>query len=79
MLPPEPNASGRNEAGPLEEVLVEGTTRPIDVVFDLDDPKQAESLERHRTAFGRDHCEVDPLGDGKVVFRLYPGGARRLL
>ncbi len=53
--------------------------RSIDVIFDLEDPKQAESLERHRTAFGRDHCEVEELGGGKVALRLYPGGARRLL
>ncbi len=49
----------------------------IDVIFDLEDPKQAESLERHRAAFGDNHSEVETLGDGKVVLRLYPGGTRR--
>ncbi len=51
----------------------------IDVVFDLEDPKQAESLERHRDAFRRDYHEVEELGDGTVVLKIYPGGARRLL
>lgn len=53
--------------------------RSIAVIFDLDDPNQAESLERHRAAFGRDHCEVEPLGVDRVVLKIYPGGARRLL
>jgi hypothetical protein len=52
--------------------------KSIDVVFDLEDPKQAESLERHRDAFGRDHHEVEELGEGTVVLKIYPGGARRL-
>lgn len=53
--------------------------KSVDVVFDLEGPDQAESLERHRTAFGEDHAEIKPLGDGKVVLKFYPGGARRLV
>ena len=51
----------------------------IDVVFDLADPDQARSLQGFRSAFGEDHCEVEQLGHAKVVLKLYPGGAQRLL
>lgn len=53
--------------------------KSIDVVFDLDDPEQAKALNWYRGAFGDDHVEVELLGDGKAVLRIYPGGARRLL
>ncbi len=53
--------------------------RSIDVVFDLGDPEQARKLESHRAAFGEANAEVVPLGGGKVVLKIYPGGARRLL
>jgi hypothetical protein len=53
--------------------------KPIDIVFDLDDPEQARSLQGHGSAFGDEHTEIKPVGDGKVVLRVYPGGARRLL
>ena len=49
----------------------------ITVVFDLDDPEQAEKLESHKAAFGEANAEVLPLGDGKVVLKMYPGGAGR--
>jgi hypothetical protein len=68
--------------GPADRELrapAKATKRSIAVIFDLEDPKQAESLERHRAAFGNNHSEVETLGDGKVVLRLYPGGARGLL
>jgi hypothetical protein len=51
--------------------------KSIDVVFDLSDPEQAKKLEWHRAAFGDDHAEVEPLGGGKVVLKLYPGAAKR--
>jgi hypothetical protein len=67
--------------GPADRALrapAKAAEGSIDVIFDLEDPKQSESLERHRAAFGDNHSEVETLGDGKVVLRLYPGGARRL-
>ena len=53
--------------------------KSIDVVFDLDDPEQIRKLEGHRAAFGEDRTEVEPLGDGKVILKIYPGGAKGLL
>ena len=53
--------------------------KSINVVVDVDDPAQAQSLEDYRSAFGDDYVEVEPLEDGKVVLKLYPGGARGLL
>ena len=53
--------------------------KSIDVVFNLDDPDQARMLEEYRRAFGDDHAEVEPLGNGKVILKLFPGGARGLL
>jgi hypothetical protein len=52
--------------------------KSIDVVFDLNDPQQAKKLEGHRAAFGQGHTEVQPLGDGRVVLKIYPGGAKGL-
>ena len=60
-------------------VLAKTGEAPVDVVFDLADPDQARSLEGFRRAFGDDHTEVESLGHGKVVLKLYPGGAGRLL
>jgi hypothetical protein len=51
--------------------------KSIDVVFDLNDPEQAEKLEGHRTAFGQGLTEVNPLGDRRVVLKIYPGGAKK--
>jgi len=59
--------------------LAETGKASVAVVFDLADPPQARSLEGFRRAFGDDHCEVEQLGHGKVVLKLYPGGARGLL
>jgi hypothetical protein len=53
--------------------------KSIDVVFDLDDPEQVRNLEGHKAAFGESHTEVEPLGDGKVILKIYPGGAKGLL
>jgi hypothetical protein len=53
--------------------------KSIDVVFDLNDPEQARKFEGHRAAFGEGHTEVEPLGDGKVILKIYPGGAKGLL
>jgi len=75
---PEHNPSGRNGAGSCEQVPGDGAEESISVVFDLDDPEQAESLERHRAAFGKGNAGVEPLADGRVVLRLSPGGAGRL-
>jgi hypothetical protein len=50
----------------------------VDVVFDLAQPDQARNLEGFKSAFGDDHAEVESLGHGEVVLRLYPGGTRRL-
>ena len=67
-----------HEVAGREPELPAGTEKkPIDVVFDLDVPEQAEKLEFHRAAFGAIYAEVVPLGGGKVVLRMYPGGARR--
>jgi hypothetical protein len=57
----------------------ENEKKSIDVVFDLSDLEQANKLEWQRAAFGDGHAEVEDLGGGKVVLKLYPGGARRLL
>lgn len=51
--------------------------KSIDVVFDLNDPEQAKKLEWHKTAFGEDYVEIEPLGGGKVILKLYPGGATK--
>ncbi len=75
----------RHEGPPLKETdsrvgtSAKAEKKSIDVVFDLDDPGQAEKLESHKAAFGEANAEVVPLGDGKVVLKIYPGGARRLL
>lgn len=61
------------------EVLAKAGKGSVEVVFDLADLDQARSLEGFRRAFGEDHAEVESLGRGKVVLKLYPGGARRLL
>jgi hypothetical protein len=53
--------------------------KSIDVVFDLNDPEQVGKLEGHRADFGESHSDVEPLGDGKVILRIYPGGAKGLL
>jgi len=53
--------------------------KSIDVVFDLNQPGATETLQGHRSAFGNGHSKVVPLGDGMVILKLYPGGARRLL
>lgn len=72
--------SGRSES--TDEALrapAKAAEGSIDVVFALEDPGQSELLEGFRAAFGDDRCKVQPLGDGRVVLRLYPGGARGLL
>lgn len=73
--------SGRNEATNGEpNVLAETEKASVDIVFDVADPDQARSLEGFKNAFGDDHAEVESLGHGKkVVLKLYPGGARRLI
>jgi len=53
--------------------------KSIDVVFDLNQPGSSETLVGYRSAFGNGYSEVVPLGDGRVVLKLYPGGTRRLL
>ena len=74
----------RHEDPPLEETdrrvetSTEAEKKSIDVVFDLDDPEQARKLESHKAAFGEANAEVVPLGYGKVVLKIYPGGARQL-
>jgi hypothetical protein len=71
---------GTNEAADGNpNTLAKTGARSIDVVFDLADLDQAQSLEDYRSAFGDAHTEVEPLEDEKVVLRLYGGGARRLL
>jgi hypothetical protein len=71
---------GRGEPADQDlRALPKAAQRSIDAIFDSDAPGQAEMLEGHRAAFGDDHCEMEPLGNGKVVLRLYPGGARRFL
>jgi hypothetical protein len=52
--------------------------KSIDVVFDLTDPEQANKLEGHRAAFGEAYAEVNSLGEGKVVLKIYPGEAKGL-
>jgi hypothetical protein len=71
--------SGIDEAADgTPNTLAKTGERSIDVVFDLADPDQARSLQGFRSAFGEDHAEVESLGRGKVVLKLYPGGAGRL-
>jgi hypothetical protein len=53
--------------------------KSIDVVFNLADPEQVRKLDGHKAAFGESHTEVVPLGDGKVILKIYPGGAKELL
>lgn len=62
-MPPNPTAT--------EEQIVA-------VVFDLEDGNQAEALDRHRSAFGEDYAEVEPLGGGKAVLKIRPGGTKEL-
>ena len=67
--------------GPLTDGLFDPakTTREsIDAVFDLNDPDQAKALEGHKAAFGEGYAGVEPLSDGKVVLKMYPGGAKEL-
>ncbi len=72
------NRPGRAEAADrAPHAHTKATEKTIDVIFNLNSPGQAAALEGHRAAFGEDHCEVEELGDGNVVLRLYPGGARR--
>ncbi len=68
---------GRGAAGGELRAPAKTGKKSIDVVFDLSDPEQAKKLEWHRAAFGDDHAEVEPLGGGKVVLKLYPGAAKR--
>jgi hypothetical protein len=80
----EPQAAGRSGRGEsadkdLRAPAKAAETTSIDVVFDLDDPAQAQSLERHRAAFGNDYAEVELIGGGKAVLTVRPGGAKRLL
>lgn len=78
--PENPNRCRRGEAGNREiHTPTDTEKKSIRVVFDPGDPEQAESLERHKAAFGENHAEVEPLENGKVLLQLYPGGARRLL
>jgi hypothetical protein len=73
MIPKDnPPAQGTRRASGIGQ-------KSIDVVFDLDDPEQARKLEGHRASFGESHTEVEPLGDGKVILKIYPGGAKGLL
>ncbi len=61
------------------EASVEPGGAAVGVVFDLDDPEQAGRLASHTAAFGSRHTEVEPLVDGKVVLKIYPGGAKEVL
>jgi hypothetical protein len=56
--------------------LHQNDKKTIPVVFDLNDTEQAEQLEGHKAAFGHNHTEVEPLGDGRMVLKIYPGGAK---
>ncbi len=71
--------SGRMTAREQIEATAEAGGASIGVVFDLDDPEQAGRLASHTAAFGSRHTEVEPLVDGKVVLRIYPGGAKEVL
>ena len=71
---------------PKDNPHAQGTRQPsgvgqksIDVVFDLNDPEQVRKFEGHKAAFGEGHTEVVPLGEAKVLLRIYPGGAKGLL
>jgi hypothetical protein len=73
MIPKDnPPAQGMRRASEIGQ-------KSIDVVFDLNDPEQVRKLEGHRAAFGESHTEVVPLGGGKVILKIYPGGAKGLL
>ena len=78
------DSEDNNQYGGEETARIELRTparvekKSIDVVFDLNDPQQAKKLEGHRAAFGQGHTEVQPLGDGRVVLKIYPGGAKGL-
>lgn len=66
---------GRRLCAPngAEEVSVAS----VDVIFDLGDPQQLESLAGFRSAFGDDHAEVVWLGEERILPKLHPGvGAR---
>ena len=73
-----PDERGREKTadGGILAPANEGTS--INVVFDLDDPEQAEKLKRHITCFGENYVETAPLVAGKVVATIYPGGAKEL-
>lgn len=53
-------------------------TESISVLFDLDDPEQAEKLNRHVIAFGADYAETASLSARRVIMTIYPGGAKGL-
>jgi len=61
------------------ETTAEAGGASVGVVFDLDVPEQAGRLASYTAAFGSRHTEVEPLVDGKVVLRIYPGGAKEVL
>ena len=50
----------------------------VAVFFDLEDENQAEALDRHRSAFGESYTQSEPLGGGKAVLKIRPGGAKEL-
>ena len=71
---------GRGEAvDRYPHAQAEAAEGSIDAIFDPGAQGQAEVLKGHTAAFGDDYWEVESLGDGKVVLKMYPGGARRLL
>jgi hypothetical protein len=78
--PKDSGPCGSEETSRIESrVPVKVEKKSIDVVLDLNDPEQAEKLEVHRAAFGQGLTEVEPLGDGRVVLKIYPGGAKGLM
>lgn len=77
----EPGTAGcsRRQESAEEVLRAPAAGRSIDAVFDLNVPGEAEKLQGHKAALGDRYHEVEPLGEGRVVLRIYPGGARRLL
>jgi hypothetical protein len=77
----EPNHDRIGSKATADRALRATTERDNDfigVTFDLNDPEQAQKLERYRTAFGEAHTEIEPLGEGRAILKLYLGGAKGL-